>query len=213
MGFEEERKRMVEIQLKGRRIKSKRVLKVMGEVPRHRFVERNLQSSAYADYPLPIGEGQTISQPYMVALMMQCLELEGDERVLEIGTGSGYQVALLAELAKEVYSVERIESLSRKAAKILQGLGYTNIKFKVGDGTKGWAEYSPYGGIMVTAGSPAIPRTLVDQLSEGGRMVIPMGGRFSQELVVVRKWKGKVEKKNICGCVFVPLIGEFGWKE
>ncbi|MCD5401613.1 protein-L-isoaspartate(D-aspartate) O-methyltransferase [candidate division NPL-UPA2 bacterium] len=213
MGFEEERERMVEIQLKGRGIKDKKVLEAMGKVPRHRFVEKNLQSTAYADHPLPIGEKQTISQPYMVALMTQCLELKGDEKVLEIGTGSGYQVAILAELAKKVYSVERLASLSRRARKILRELDYANMKFKVGDGTKGWEEHSPYEGIMVTASSPDIPQTLIDQLSEGGRMVIPLGGSFSQELVVIRKRKGKAEKKNICSCVFVPLIGEFGWKE
>ncbi|MCD5398069.1 protein-L-isoaspartate(D-aspartate) O-methyltransferase [candidate division NPL-UPA2 bacterium] len=213
MGFEEERKGMVEVQLKGRKTKDKRVLEAMAKVPRHRFVEKKLQSTAYTDYPLSIGKGQTISQPYMVALMTQCLKLKGDEKVLEVGTGSGYQVAILAELAKEVYSVERIAGLARRARKILPELGYTNIKFKVGDGTRGWEEHSPYEGIMVTAGSPDIPQTLVDQLSEGGRMVIPVGGNFSQELMVVQKRKGKVEKKNICGCVFVPLIGEFGWKE
>ena len=150
----------------------------------------------------------------MVALMTECLELKGEEKVLEIGTGSGYQVAVLAELAKEIYSLERIESLSRGAGKVLRDLGYPNINLKVGDGTKGWEKNSPYEGIMVTAGSPDIPQTLVDQLSgEGGRMVIPVGGSFSQELTVVIKRKGKVGKKNICGCVFVPLIGEFGWKE
>jgi len=213
MEFEEERKRMVEVQLKGRRIRDKRVLEAMGKVPRHKFVEKKLHASAYADHPLPIGEGQTISQPYMVALMTQCLELKGDENVLEIGTGSGYQAAILAELAKEVYSLERFESLARRATKVLREIGYTNIKLKVGDGTKGWEEHSPYEGIMVTAGSPGIPQTLIDQLSEGGRMVIPVGSSFSQELVVVKKRKGKAEKKNICDCIFVPLIGEFGWKE
>ena len=213
MGFAEERKGMVEVQLKGRGIRDEKVLGAMREVPRHKFVGKNQEGSAYTDHPLPIGKGQTISQPYMVALMTQCLELKGDEKVLEIGTGSGYQVAILAELAKEVYSLERIEGLARKAAKILQEMGYANIKFKVGDGTKGWEEHSPYQGIMVTAGSPDIPPALVDQLAEGGRMVIPIGDSFSQELVVVRKQRGKVEKENICGCVFVPLIGEFGWKE
>ena len=214
MEFEEERKKMVETQLKGRKIRDGRVLEAMGKVPRHRFVEKDFQSNAYADYPLPIEEGQTISQPYMVALMTECLELKGEEKVLEIGTGSGYQVAVLAELAKEVYSVERVESLSRGAGELLRDLGYPNVKLKVGDGSKGWEEYSPYEGIMVTAGSPDIPQTLVDQLSgEGGRMVIPVGGSFSQELTVVIKRKDKVEKRNICGCVFVPLIGEFGWRK
>ncbi|NOX96888.1 MAG: protein-L-isoaspartate(D-aspartate) O-methyltransferase [Nitrospirae bacterium] len=213
MGFEEERKRMVEIQLRGRNIKDEKVLRAMERVPRHKFVEKDCQKDAYADRPLPIGEGQTISQPYMVALMTQCLELKGNEKVLEIGTGSGYQAAILAELAKEVYSVERTESLSRRATKNLQELGYTNIKLKIGDGTKGWEEHAPYESIMVTAGSPDIPQVLVEQLSEGGQMVIPVGGSYSQELVVLRKRKGKVEKKDICGCVFVPLIGEFGWKE
>ncbi len=213
MGFEEERKRMVEVQLRGRGIKDGRVLKVMGNAPRHRFVSKEHEQSAYADHPLPIGEGQTISQPYMVALMTECMELEGNERVLEIGTGSGYQVAILAQLAKEVYSIERVEKLSLKAKEILTQLGYTNVKLKVGDGTKGWKEHSPYQAIMVTAGSPDIPQSLLDQLSEGGRIVIPVGGGFSQELMVVTRRKGKAETRKVCGCVFVPLIGKFGWKE
>ncbi|MCK4262215.1 protein-L-isoaspartate(D-aspartate) O-methyltransferase [bacterium] len=213
MNFDEERHRMVEIQLRGRGIKDERVLKAMEKIPRHRFLSKELEHSAYADHPLPIGEGQTISQPYMVALMTECMELEGNEKVLEIGTGSGYQAAILAKLAEEVYSIERVEKLSLKAKEILTQLGYTNVKLKVGDGTKGWKEHSSYQAIMVTAGSPDIPQTLLDQLSEGGRIVIPAGGTFSQELMVVRKRKGKAEARKVCGCVFVPLIGEFGWKE
>lgn len=212
MSFEEERRLMVEIQLRGRGIKNERVLKAMKKIPRHRFISKELERSAYGDHPLPIGEGQTISQPYMVALMTECMELEGNEKVLEIGTGSGYQAAILAQLAKEVYSIERVEGLSWRAKETLTELGYTNVKLKVGDGTKGWEEYSPYQAVMVTAGSPDIPQTLLDQLSQGGRIVIPVGGSFSQELVVARKRKGKVERRRVCGCVFVPLIGEFGWK-
>lgn len=212
MNFDEERKTMVEVQLRGRGLKDERVLKAMEEIPRHRFVSKEQEQSAYSDHPLPIGEGQTISQPYMVALMTECMELEGNEKVLEIGTGCGYQAAILAKLAEEVYSIERVEKLSLKAKEILAELGYTNVKLKVGDGTKGWEEYSPYQALIVTAGSPDIPQTLLDQLSEGGRMVIPVGGSFSQELVVARKRKGKVERRKVCGCVFVPLIGEFGWK-
>lgn len=213
MSFDEERHRMVEVQLRARGMESERVFKAMEKVPRHRFVSKELEHSAYGDHPLPIGEGQTISQPYMVALMTECMELEGNEKVLEIGTGSGYQAAILAQLGEEVYSIERVEKLSLKAKEILAVLGYTNVKLKVGDGTKGWEEYSPYQAVIVTAGSPDIPQSLFDQLSEGGRMVIPVGGSFSQELMVVRKKKGKAETKKVCGCVFVPLIGEFGWKE
>ncbi len=209
--FKEERRAMVQMQLSPRGIADENVLRVMGEVPRHRFVPQDVVECSYDDRPLPIGEGQTISQPYMVALMTQCLELDGDEKVLEIGSGSGYQAAILAELAKQVYTIERIESLRVRSREILEGLGYSNVELKAGDGSEGWAEFAPYDGIIVTAGSPEIPEALTGQLNEGGRLVIPVGGYYSQDLVVVQKVGGDLEKRNVCGCVFVPLIGKHGW--
>ncbi len=211
--FEGERKTMVQVQLVPRGITDEDVLRVMEKVPRHRFVPEDMAESAYDDHPLPVGEGQTISQPYMVALMTQCLELKGDEKVLEIGTGSGYQSAILAELAREVYTIERIEKLYDSASKVLKALGYGNIQFKVGDGSGGWNESAPYDGIIVTAGSPDVPRAFEEQLSEGGRLVIPVGGYYSQELVVMQKTNGKLKKRDVCGCVFVPLIGKYGWEK
>ena len=204
---------MVQVQLVSRGITDEDVLRVMEKVPRHRFVPEDMAESAYGDHPLPIGEGQTISQPYMVALMTQCLELKGVEKVLEIGTGSGYQSAILAELASEVYTIERIEKLYDKASKVLKALGCGNIQFKVGDGSSGWSEFAPYDGIIVTAGSPDTPRVFEEQLNEGGRLVIPVGGYYSQELVVMQKTNGKLKKRDVCGCVFVPLIGKYGWEK
>ena len=211
--FEGERRTMVQVQLVPRGITDEDVLRVMEKVPRHRFVPEDMAESAYDDHPLPVGEGQTISQPYMVALMTQCLELKRDEKVLEIGTGSGYQSAILAELASEVYTIERIEKLHDNASKVLKALGCENIQFKVGDGSGGWSESAPYDGIIVTAGSPDIPRAFEEQLSEGGRLVIPVGGYYSQELVVMQKTSGKLKKRDVCGCVFVPLIGKYGWEK
>jgi len=206
------REEMVKNQIVARGIKDERVIKAFLKVPRHKFVsDRNL-GEAYDDHPLPIGEGQTISQPYMVALMTELLELKGEEKVLEIGTGSGYQAAILAELAKEVYTVERFPTLAEKAKIVLEELGYKNIKIKIGDGTLGWEEYSPYEGIIVTAGAPDIPSPLIAQLKEGGRLVIPLGESFSQVLTVIEKFRGKIEKREICGCVFVPLVGRYGWQ-
>jgi protein-L-isoaspartate(D-aspartate) O-methyltransferase len=214
---------MVNEQLIPRGIKDKRVLDAFRKVPRHRFLPRELINSAYADHPLPIGEGQTISQPYIVALMTECLRLLGEERILEIGTGSGYQAAILAELAKEVYSVERIANLAQNAIKILDELKVTNVKIKVGDGTMGWEEFSPFEGIIVTAGAPDIPFPLIEQLKENGKIIIPLGGTFSQVLTLVEKInpalarkggiKGKIKTTDICGCVFVPLMGKYGWSE
>lgn len=206
------RYRMVEEQLIPRGICNEKVLNAFRKVPRHKFIPNENLVNAYGDYPLPVGEGQTISQPYMVALMTQCLDLKGDERVLEIGTGSGYQLAILAELAKEVYSVERIAILAQRAKTTLDALGYTNIKIKVGDGTEGWDEFAPYDGIIVTAGAPSVPEPLVGQLAEDGRLAIPIGGAFSQILMLIRKEEGKITEEEICGCVFVPLIGKYGWK-
>ncbi|MFH0791313.1 MAG: protein-L-isoaspartate(D-aspartate) O-methyltransferase [Candidatus Omnitrophota bacterium] len=213
MNLQKLRDQMVKQQLAGRDIKDKRVLDAFLKVPRHKFVSDEAQSSAYADYPLPIGENQTISQPYMVALMSQLLELKGDEKVLEIGTGSGYQAAILAELSRTVYSIERIPSLAEKAEKLLNELGYTNIKIKVDDGTLGWQESSPFDAIIVTAASPEIPQALIKQLADSGRLVLPVGQAFSQTLVLVKKDKGRVETKEICGCVFVPLIGKYGYNQ
>ncbi len=210
--FAQLRERMVATQIASRGIEDKRVLGVMAKVPRHRFVLPEYLDSAYEDHPLPIGEGQTISQPYMVALMTECLGLKGDEKVLEIGTGSGYQAAILAEISKEVYTIERVENLAERAKKVLSDLGYENVKVIIGDGSRGLEKEAPFDGIIVTAGAPILPKSLVDQLAEGGKMVIPVGGSFSQALLLVEKEKGKVKTTSVCGCVFVPLIGEYGWK-
>jgi protein-L-isoaspartate(D-aspartate) O-methyltransferase len=209
--WELERLHMVEDQLRSRGISDERVLKIMGKVPRHKFVPQDCQDSAYSDRPLPIGEGQTVSQPYMVGIMTQCLELKGEEKVLEIGTGSGYQSAVLMELARELYTIERIPSLAERAKNILSELSYDRFHAKVADGTKGWPEEAPFDGIIVTAGAPVIPETLIDQLSEGGRMVIPVGSRFSQRLYKSIKKAGKIIQEEDTMCVFVPLIGEYGW--
>ncbi|MCK5594960.1 protein-L-isoaspartate(D-aspartate) O-methyltransferase [bacterium] len=208
-----ERLNMVDVQLAHRGIKDKRVLDTMRKVPRHLFVPSELASVAYADQPLSIGESQTISQPYMVALMSECLKLSGGEKILELGTGSGYQTAILAELGSSIYTIERINILSIEAQRTLNHLGYENIKFNIGDGTLGWSENAPYDGIIVTAGAPKISKVLIDQLSEGGRMVIPVGNSFSQELVVISKINKKIKTENICGCMFVPLIGKYGWNK
>ncbi|MBI5749771.1 MAG: protein-L-isoaspartate(D-aspartate) O-methyltransferase [Nitrospinae bacterium] len=213
MDYESDRKIMVEEQLIGRGIRDRRVLDAMGKVPRHLFVEEALRSRAYGDHPLPIGEKQTISQPYMVALMTESLELKGNEKVLEIGTGSGYQSAVLAELCEKVYSVERIKALAVKARDRLDSLGYLNIAIKIFDGTYGWIEHAPYDAIIVTAGAPDIPKSLIDQLAVDGRMVIPIGDEFSQTLVKLEKGRDGITTTNICGCVFVKLVGNHGWKE
>ena len=209
--YTDERLNMVDIQLARRGIKDKRVLDAMSKVPRHLFVPSEIISIAYTDQPLSIGESQTISQPYMVALMSECLKLGGGEKILELGTGSGYQTAILAELGFSVYTIERISPLSVRAQRALKHLGYENIKFKVGDGTLGWPENASYDRIMVTAGAPRVSQVLIDQLSEGGRIVIPVGNSFSQELVVVSKINKKIKTQSICGCMFVPLIGKYGW--
>jgi len=213
MEFATARNRMVESQLVSRGIKDTRVLETMRKVPRHRFVEEALVSQAYNDHPLPIGEKQTISQPYMVALMTEALELQGDDQVLEIGTGCGYQTAILAELAEKIYSIERIRPLSIKARRILDELGYFNVVLKVGDGTVGAKEESPFNGIIVTAGSPEIPQPLVDQLAMGGRLVVPVGDKYTQSLMRVVRTKEGVIKTDLGGCRFVNLLGRHGWKE
>lgn len=204
---------MVDHQLILRGIKDERVLAAMRKVPRHLFVPEFIRHSAYEDMALPIGENQTISQPYMVAIMTELLELKGDEKVLEIGTGSGYQAAILAELAKEVYTIERFPSLAEEARKRLTELGYNNVYVIVGDGTIGLEEKSPFDRIIVTAAAPKIPEPLINQLSENGIIVTPVGERFSQILVKGRKEKGKLIEEYHTPCVFVPLVGEYGWKE
>jgi len=207
------REEMVARQLAPRRIRDERVLAAFREVPRHLFAAGAGLREAYADHPLPIGEGQTISQPYMVALMTQCLELTGEEKVLEIGTGSGYQAAILARLAAEVYTVERVPALAERTGELFRGLGYDNISIRVGDGTLGWPEFAPYDAIIVTAGSPGVPPPLVKQLEEGGKLVIPAGSGYSQRLLVLERRGEKIIERDEGGCVFVPLIGEYGWKE
>ncbi len=201
------RERMVETQIKARGVKDPRVLAAMLKVERHRFVPKDLHSSAYSDQPLPIGEGQTISQPYIVALMTELLELKGEEKVLEIGTGSGYQAAILAELAKEVYTIEIIEKLATSAEKLLLELGYKNIKVRAGDGYLGWPDAAPFDAIIVTCAPDHIPKPLVDQLKEGGRMVIPVG-EFTQELKKIVKRGGNLETTDVIPVIFVPMTGE-----
>jgi len=204
---------MVKDQLISRGIKDKRVLAAMEKVPRHLFVPAHLQSSAYDDMAMPIGEGQTISQPYMVAIMTELLELKGTEKVLEVGTGSGYQAAILSELASVVITVERVKTLADKAQEHLKELGYNNVRVVSGDGTEGCTAEAPFDGIIVTAGCPDIPQPLIDQLKDGGRLVIPVGDRYSQILTRVIKKGNKIEKEYSIGCVFVPLIGKYGWPE
>ncbi|MFQ5645743.1 MAG: protein-L-isoaspartate(D-aspartate) O-methyltransferase [bacterium] len=205
-------KRMMDEQLIARGISDKRVLEAMRQIPRHLFVDDAFYNRAYDDCPLPIGDKQTISQPYMVATMSELLELEGTEKVLEIGTGSGYQTAVLAALAGQVYSVERIPDLAHKAQERLEFLGYDNVHIKVDDGCLGWEEFQPYGAILVAASSPRIPESLIEQLKEGGRLVLPVGGDFSQSLQVVRKVNGQAEITDNGNCVFVKLIGEGAWE-
>jgi protein-L-isoaspartate(D-aspartate) O-methyltransferase len=207
------RQKMVQRQLVARGIQDSRVLSAMAEVPRHLFVDEALQDEAYEDNPLPIGDGQTISQPYMVAVMTELLELQGDERVLEIGTGSGYQAAVLSKLCRWVFTIDRVRRLSEKAQATLRSCGYVNISFMVGDGTAGWPSQAPFDGIIVTAGSPQIPDVLVQQLSDEGKLVIPVGDRFSQTLKRVIKTKTGTKVENHTGCRFVDLIGKYGWSD
>jgi protein-L-isoaspartate(D-aspartate) O-methyltransferase len=203
--FEKQREKMVDIQLKARGIKDQKILEAMRKVPRHEFVPENMIPYAYNDEPLPIGEGQTISQPYIVAFMTEALELRGSERVLEIGTGSGYQTAILAEIVREVFTVELVSALSQGAQKNLKRLKYANIYFKVGDGTYGWRENEPYDAIMVTAAPDKVPHFLEEQLVVGGRMIIPIGSAI-QELMLVARGKRKYKRKRLLPVRFVPLI-------
>lgn len=213
MDYETLRELMVKTQLVPRGITDTVVLDVMRHVPRHLFVDSSMQPDAYEDMALPIGEGQTISQPYMVARMTELLELKGDERVLEIGTGSGYQAAVLSELAREIYTIERVASLGERAIERFRALYYINVHVKIGDGTLGWPEESPFDRIVVTAASPKIPDPLMGQLSVGGILLAPVGSRYSQELLKVRKTEQGISEEYNTPCVFVPLIGEHGWKE
>lgn len=203
---------MVESQLVARGISDPEVLAAMRKVPRHLFVEEALRDQAYNDHPLPIAERQTISQPYMVALMTELLALERGHKVLEIGTGSGYQTAILAELADQVFSVERLITLSQRARQVIEQLGYRNVVLKVGDGTLGWPEEAPFHGILVSAGAPHVPQPLIDQLAMGGRLVVPVGDHLSQELILVERVPEGIRKSNHGGCRFVDLIGKDGWK-
>jgi protein-L-isoaspartate(D-aspartate) O-methyltransferase len=210
--YDSKRQLMVETQIVGRGIRDQRVISAMRKVPRHLFLDEALWPEAYEDHPVPIGEKQTISQPYIVALMTEALALTGTEKVLEIGTGSGYQAAVLCELAEQVYSIERLPSIAKRARRILDGLKYTNIVITIGDGTYGWKEHSPYDAIVVTAAAPSAPKNLLDQLKVGGRMMIPVGGEFSQDLMLyTRKEDGTFDEENYGGCRFVKLIGEHGW--
>lgn len=209
--LEELRREMVQEQIRERGIRSPRVLDAMLRVPRHEFVSEEMMAGAYADQPLPIGEGQTISQPFMVGAMTEALSLEGEERVLEVGTGSGYQAAVLALLAREVHSVESVVALATAAQARLARLGYNNVQVHCGDGTLGWAEAAPYDAIVVTAAAPRIPPPLVEQLAEGGRLVIPVGPATEQELLLVRKMEGRTTSETLHYCRFVPLLGRHGW--
>ncbi len=210
--FEDARFAMVETQLVARGITDARVLAVMRRLPRHRFVDPSLQAKVYEDHALAIGNGQTISQPYMVAVMTEALGLTGSERVLEVGTGSGYQTAVLAELSQDVYSIERMPRLADRAEQTLKALGYTRIHLKVGDGTLGWRAAAPFDAIVVTAGAPAIPTPLIEQLAEGGQLAIPIGARDSQILTRAVKQAGTLDVTEKTPCVFVPLLGAFGWQ-
>jgi protein-L-isoaspartate(D-aspartate) O-methyltransferase len=205
------RRTMVETQLIPRGISDERVLDAMEAVPRHVFVSPGMESRAYGDHALPISEGQTISQPYMVALMTQELELTGDEKVLEIGTGSGYQTAILSLLADRVFSIERVESLARRARETLEELEIHNVAVRVGDGTIGWKEFEPYDRILITAGAPRIPQSLLEQLADPGIMVAPVGSQGLQQLRILRKEAGEISVRHGSECVFVPLLGREGW--
>lgn len=209
--FEAARRRMVEGQIAARGITSQRVLDAFLEVPRHLFVPPNQQHHAYQDGPLPIGLCQTISQPYIVAYMTDKLQLNGDEVLLEIGTGSGYQAAILGLLAREVHTVERHSRLAASAGQVFKNLGYKNIIIHEGDGTHGLPEYAPYQCIMVTAAAPQVPQPLLDQLAEGGRLVIPVGRRGGQFLQLYRREEGKIHQEDLVPVAFVPLVGDHGW--
>ena len=202
---------MVDAQLVARGVRDPEVLRALGRVPRHLFVEEALRDRAYGDGALPIGYDQTISQPFMVATMTEALQLQGGEKLLEIGTGSGYQTSVLAEIAERVFSVERIAPLYRRARSLLDQLGYHNVVLRHGDGTLGWRDHAPYDAIVVTAGAPHVPAELRDQLAIGGRLVIPVGERRQQNLLRITRGENEDKREMLGGCVFVDLIGSDGW--
>jgi protein-L-isoaspartate(D-aspartate) O-methyltransferase len=210
LDFKAQRERMVREQIEARGIKSSEVLDALRKVERHRFVPKRYRLQAYMDYPLPIGAGQTISQPYVVALMTEVLDLDSSKKVLEIGTGSGYQAAVLAEICRGVYTIEIIESLGKKAEGLFSQLGYSNVRVRIGDGYQGWKAFSPFDGIIVTCAPSHIPEPLKEQLAEGGKMVIPVGGRQIQELVLLVKEKGQVKEQSILPVRFVPMLKDGG---
>ena len=211
--YKRRREEMVEKQIESRGITDPEVLAAFRKVPRHLFVSEALMDQAYSDFPLPIGDQQTISQPYIVAEMTQALELKKEDRVLEIGTGSGYQAAILAEIVFRVYTIERIHSLFVNTRRLFDKLHYHNIVTKYSDGTCGWKDESPFDAIIITAGSPEIPEILTDQLALGGRMVLPVGNQYSQTLTRLYKDEDGIHSKVLCECRFVKLVGEYGWKE
>ncbi|MCZ6512660.1 MAG: protein-L-isoaspartate(D-aspartate) O-methyltransferase [Nitrospinae bacterium] len=206
------RQKMIE-EIIDRGIRDVRVIEAMSRVPRHVFVRDSFHHKAYGDHPLPIGASQTISQPYVVAAMSEALQLTGEERVLEIGTGSGYQTALLSELAAQVFTIERVKSLGRQAKQLLDGLGYTHINYKVFDGTYGWQELGPYDAVLITAAGPEVPQALIEQVKDGGRIVAPIGDDQGQELMVYTKRGKRLRAKRMGDCFFVPLIGKYGVPE
>ncbi len=211
--FDAMRRKMVTDQLLSRDIKDKLVLDVFEKVPRHKFIGPKFYKDAYSDFPLPIQSAQTISQPYIVALMIQLLNIKKSDRVLEIGTGSGYQAAILAELAEQVFSVDRLKELTEDSEVVLKELGYKNITLKTGDGTLGWEEFAPFDKIIVSAGAESVPQPLLKQLKSPGRLVMPVGPKSGQKLILIEKTvKGDELEKDICGCAFVPLIGKYGWE-
>ncbi len=211
--YERLRDEMVRTQIESRGVADPKVLAAMRKVPRHLFVSEALEDQAYGDFPLPIGEQQTISQPFIVAEMTQAIQPGKEDRVLEIGTGSGYQAAILAEIVFRVYTIERIHSLFVKARRLFDKLHYHNIVTRYSDGTSGWEDESPFDAIIVTAGAPEVPNILVSQLAMGGRMVLPVGNQFSQELIKLYRDEDGIHKTNLGGCRFVKLVGEHGWKE
>ena len=204
---------MVETQIAARGVKDERVLAAMRKIPRHLFIPGEARSAAYGDYPLPIGHGQTISQPYIVAMMTSLLQISAEDRVLEIGTGSGYQAAILGTLANEVISIERIAEVARLAQENLSAVGITNVRVIVGDGTRGYPERAPYEGVLITAATPSVPPPLIDQLAEGGRLVAPVGSRDLQELIRLTRRGNDLIREFFGGVVFVPLLGEHGWEQ
>jgi protein-L-isoaspartate(D-aspartate) O-methyltransferase len=210
--YERERLRMVEEQLVRRGLSDARVLDALRKVPRHLFVEEALRDRAYGDHPLPIGEEQTISQPFIVALMTQLLEVSDRDKVLEVGTGSGYQTAILAELARRVCSIERLPRLAERARALLAELGYANVWVRVGSGTLGWPDEAPFDRILVTAGGPSVPPPLFQQLTEGGRLVLPLGDPVNQTLTVVEKVRGEMKTQEHGECKFVKLVGKYAWE-